>query len=390
MSRVTFQKTHFLLKRWAVPEIFGKGALANAVREQSKFAKKLVKTPLPALNPLFAFAFRTKYEKSPNLQTERTILDLYDGGAVGIDKMKLQVATDNELNHKKPIVIVFPGGNENTYSTKVQTLCSSYLNAGYSHIYMCNYRGRCNTPFRTAQFTFPFGKFNEVGAVVSHISEKFKDRPILLAGDCFGGYCIVDYLARSAEVNPNVVGGVIHSVQWNAESTFEKLMVDPNFSLYVKPWAKYNKNLLVEGKKGSEEFAQQVYEKIGKDKFAILSSLSMEQPYDVYQLYQIGLSSLAEGAFKDEADYIEKTSPHAKIKNSSLSRPLIVINADDDPTAPISLDDIESIEQETNLCFWLFACGGHCSYVKHLFPVDNFIDEVMVECSDILVNNFGH
>ena len=387
MSKVAFQKTHFLLKRWAVPEIFGKGAIANAVREQSKFAKKLVKTPLPALNPLFAFAYRTKYEKSPNLQTTRTILDLYDGGAIGIDKMELQKSSDSQSNNEKPIVLLFPGGNENTHSTKVQTLCSSYLEAGYSDVYMCNYRGRCNTPFRTPQFTIPYGKFNEVGAAVLHFSEKFKDRPILLAGDCFGGYCIVDYLLSGSDVGSNVVGGVIHSVQWNAEASNKTLLVDPNYSLYVKPWAKYTKNLLVQGKKGNEEFSQQVYEKIGKDRFAILSSLSMEQPYDVFQLYQIGLSSLADGAFKDAKDYVNKTSPHAKIQNSSLARPLIVINADDDPTAPITHDDIEVMEKDPNLCFWLFACGGHCSYVKHLYPVTNYIDEAMVECSDILVNN---
>ena len=125
MSRVTFQKTHSLLKRWAVPEIFGKGSLASAIRDQSRFAKKLVKTPLPALNPLFAFAFRTKYEKSPNLKTTRTTIELYDGGAVGIDRMELEDTTSDDFNtnNSKPVILVFPGGNENTCSTKVQTLC---------------------------------------------------------------------------------------------------------------------------------------------------------------------------------------------------------------------------------------------------------------------------
>ena len=315
-------------------------------------------------------------------------MDLYDGGAVGLDKMELHGTPSKEADTSKPIILVFPGGNEHTNSTKVQTLCSSYLNSGYGDIYMCNYRGRSNTPFRTPQFSLPYGKYNEVGAVVTFLRGMFKDRPILLVGDCFGGYCIVDYLT-SAGVNSGVVGGVIHSVQWNAESANKKMMIDPNYSLYVKPWAKYTKNLLVAGKKGNEEFAQQVYEKIGKERFEVLSSLSMEQPYDVHQLYKIGLSHLAEGAFQDEEDYINKTSPHKKIERSSLSRPLIVINADDDPTAPIDLDDIEVIEKDPNLCFWLFACGGHCSYVKHLFPATNFIDEAMVECSDILVKNFG-
>lgn len=387
MARVAFQKTHFLLKRWAVPEIFGKGPIAAAIKDQSRFAKKLVKTPLPALNPLFAFAFRTKYEKSPNLRTTRTVLELYDGGAIGIDKMELP-DSDQSGDSDKPIILMFPGGNENTHSIKVQTLCSSYLKAGYGDIYMCNYRGRCNTPFRTPQFTLPYGKFNEVGAAVTYFSEKFEDRPILLAGDCFGGYCIVDYFT-GGNVRPNVIGGVVHSVQWNAESANKTLLVDPNYSLYVKPWAKYTKNLLVSGKKGNEEFAQQVYKKIGRERFAILSNLSMEQPYDVYQLYKIGLSSLADGAFGDEADYMAKTSPHKKIEHLSVAKPLVVINADDDPTAPIDLDDIDLIEKDPNLCFWLFACGGHCSYVKHLFPVHNFIDEVMVECTDILVNKFG-
>lgn len=390
MSRVTFQKTHSLLKRWAVPEIFGKGSLASAVRDQSRFAKKLVKTPLPALNPLFAFAFRTKYEKSPNLKTTRTTIELYDGGAVGIDRMELEDTSSNDFNTNtsKPIILMFPGGNENTYSTKVQTLCSSYLNAGYPDIYMCNYRGRCNTPFRTPQISMPYGKFNEVGAIVSYMNKTFKGRPIILTGDCFGGYCIVDYLT-CAEVDDNVVGGVVHSVQWNADSADKKLMVEPYYSLYVKPWAKYTKNLLISGRKGNEEFTKQVYEKIGKERFAGLTSLSMEHPYDLIQLQRIGLNPLADGAFTDEIDFRNKTSPHKRIENSPLSKPLIVINADDDPTAPIDLDDIEVMEKDPNMCFWLFACGGHCSYVKHLFPATNFIDEVMVECSDILVKNFG-
>ena len=389
MSGVTLHKTHFLLKRWAVPEVFGKGPLANAVREQSKFAQKLIKTPLPALNPVFAFAFRTKYEKQIYLRSTRTVLDLHDGGAVGIDKMELEVESSNESDPSQPTILIFPGGNENKFNTKVQTLCSAYLNAGFSDVFVCNYRGRCHTPFRNPRLSFPLGEYNDVGAIVSYFSDRFKDRPILLVGNCYGSHFIMDYLTRGAEIHSNVIGGVVHSMVWDVMSSNETLLVEPNYSLYVKPFVKFNKNLLVDGQKGNEKFAVQIYEKLGKEKMEILSSLSMEQPGDVYPLYDIGLSSLVDGAFKGYKDYCAQICPNAKIKNSSLSRSLVVVNAADDPMNLLSLTDLEQIELDPNICFWLFAAGGHCSYVKNLFPVRNFIDEVMVECSDILAKNFG-
>ena len=392
MARVAFQKTHFLVKGWAVPEIFGKGPLANAIRSQSKLSKKMYKTPLPALNPHFAHNFRMKHEKSPNLRTTRTVVDLSDGGILGIDKMELPDSTSQGSVSNKPIVLVFPGGSVTTYSPKAQTLCMSYLTAGYSDVYMCNYRGKCNTPLLTPRLSFPIGEYNDLSAVVTHVSEKFPDRPILIVGDCFGSRFAIDYLTRDDNViDSNVVGGVFHSIQWNSDTAVPLSLTEPLYSRYWKPWGRFNKDLLVkgQGKKGNKEFVQQVYEKIGSDGFNTLSSLSMEQSSDMDLLYLAGFSKLVDGAFTDYKDYFDKTSPHLKIKNLSLSRPLIVINADDDPMAPISLEDIADIEKDPKLCLWFFSAGGHGSYVSRLFPCDNFINATMVECSDILISNLG-
>ena len=393
MSRIAFRKTHALIKKWAAPEVFGTGALAKAIR-QSKYAEKLIKSPLPCLNPYFAFMYRTKFEKSPNLGHERIFVDCPDGGVIGIDKMEQSTQSGNSGGKEKPIILMFPGGNETTLATKVQTLCKRYLDSGYDDVFMCNYRGQYNSPFKTPQFSMGHGKFNDIHVIVDHINNQYGERDILLAGDCFGGMCVVDYFTTTYRPVPdNVIGGVIHSVQWNFVETRKVQFTEPQYSLFVKPWVKYQKTLLTKGKKGSESLKDMVKERIGAKNFSIISGLSFEDPEQHKPLFMLGLGPLygltTDGNmlnYEEFADiYLRAFSPHYKLQANKLSRPLVVINALDDPTGPIGENDIAEMEQDPNMCFWLFATGGHCGYIKHMFPVSNFIDEVMVDCSDVVV-----
>ena len=273
-ARIIFSKVHPIIKKWTYPQVFGSGPIANYIRSNSESLNKMYKSPLPCTSSAFAFWFRTRYEKCEGVNAERVFVDVPDGGVLGLDKMTL---TDKQASLKssiKPIILVFPGGNETTYSTKVQTLCKTFLQNGFNDIFMCNYRGRCNTPLKTPQFTFPFVYFNDIHPIVQCIEKTYPDRQILLTGDCFGANFIMDYISSdNCKNNSSVMGAVFHSIQWNSYLSGEKLAKEPYFSLFVKPWGKMTKNLLVNGKKCSEDFGKVVLEKIGKDNYAIIQSL---------------------------------------------------------------------------------------------------------------------
>ena len=78
------------------------------------------------------------------------------------------------------------------------------------------------------------------------------------------------------------------------------------------------------GKEENKEFVHQVYQKIGRERFEIISSLLMKQASDWDQLHLHGFSELVDGSFKfnftDFQDYLDKSSPRLKLKDSSLSR----------------------------------------------------------------------
>ena len=109
----------------------------------------------------------------------------------------------------------------------------------------------------------------------------------------------------------------------------------------------------------------------------------METLSDIKTLQVKGLLKLCDDVFTDEIEYVRQVSSHNKV--GSLHRPIVAINAVDDPIAPMSDEDIANIDNDPNLCFWFFGTGGHCGYVKSMFPkVTNCIDDVVVESSDLL------
>ena len=386
MSRISFKKSNVLIKKWGFPRIFGNGVIANLIKDKSIFTKTATKSPLLCLNPMFAFWFRTNYEKAPKLKCKRTLLKYSDGGEASIDKMldANEINSDNDfIDLETPIILVFPGANESTWATKVLTLSSSYLKHGFNDIFICNYRGRCKTPLTTAQFSFPFGRFNDVQYSVDYIKDNFPNRKILLVGSCFGAQCIVDYLTcQSDKVPHNVVGAVVHSVQWNACEASSLLMKEPIYSRFMKPWATYTKDILI------KQFSQEISKKIGLDNFSTFSSLSFDRYTDINTMYKTGIGRfIVDDLVNDHNDYATLSSPHLKISKFPVVKPLIIINSIDDPTAPITMQEINEIEKDPNICLSLLSCGGHCAFVRSMLPTTNFIDDIMIECSNIIVHH---
>eukprot|EP00116_Pleurobrachia_bachei_P005024 sb/3465286/ len=384
MVKFPFRQAHPLVRKWAQPLVFGKGPITEAIRTQSPLVNRQIRTPLPCLNPVSAFVFRTKYEKSPELRLVRHLVKTDDGGCLGVDKMERDGV---EGDPDKPIVVVFPGGNEVSISTKIQTLCAKYLDASYGDVFMCNYRGKFKTPLLTAQLTFQNGRFNDVYQVVNYIADLYPDRKILISADCFGGSCALDYLLTSsyAPVNENVIGCVAHSVQMNLIETNKGILTEPGYSLFVKNYNKYLQHVLTHDRYGSVGLPDMVRKKMGDKLYETMEKLELDTIDDHTQLY-MGFSVLLDNAFTSPEDYIYQTSPHCKLQRASLTRPMVIINSQDDFTAPVSQEDIEIFEKDPNLCFWLNPNGGHCSYVRTMYPtVTNYIDEMVVNCSDILV-----
>ena len=124
-----------------------------------------------------------KNEKSPNLRTARTVVDLTDCGIMGIDKMELSLSqmrptrTQSPTNRSSCLVLMETRqrSRQKLWLSACLTWMRLLRNAGYSDVYMCNYRGKCNTPLLTPRLSFPIGEYNDLSAVVTHVSEKFPD-----------------------------------------------------------------------------------------------------------------------------------------------------------------------------------------------------------------------
>ena len=374
-----------LIKKWKYANIYGKGRVAKSIKKRSIFSATITKSPLLCLNPVFAFWFRTKFEKSPKLESKRTVIQYPDGGEASLDQMlesNLNYEDSQFLHSENPVILVIPGISENTWSTKVQTLISTYLRNGYNDVFICNYRGRCMTPLKTTQLSWPFGRFNDIQYVVAYIKETFPNRKIILVGNCFGGMCIVDYLtSQSYKVPDDVIGGVVHSIQWNVHEGTKLLMKEPFFSFLVKPWASYTKNILL------KQRSQDLCEKVGLHNFKTFSSLPFDTYLDIDTLWKTGLGFTVDNLIKDSNDYAALSSPHLKIRNFPVAKPLVIINSIDDPVAPISMEELEEIEKDPGICLSLLSCGGHCAFVKSMLPTTNFIDDIMLECSNIVVHD---
>jgi len=378
MNKIAF-KSHPLIKKWAFPNLYGSGDLYQAIKTKSKLLHKTYNTPIPCLNPVTAFVLRSKYEKSPVFKQTRILIPMSDGGTVGLDMMELSGCTANPA---LPNVIVFPGGNETFKSTKPRTLMRTYLEAGYPRVFIANCRGKGHTALTSPRFTFPFGEYNDVHGIVEVLEEKFKDERWLLSGSCYGGTMILDYLASTKSERDSVIGGVVHSMQWDARRASEIIGREPMFSMFMKPYAVKNRDKLLNVKPGEEGVNKQFVELIGKENVEELRNLKMETREEIDKFYKIGINPIAGNFMTCSEDYVKNFTCDMKV--ATITKPLMVINAVDDITFPMNQNDIANIVSNPNLCLWLFASGGHCGYVKSLFPVTNWIDEVMVECSDIV------
>lgn len=386
MNRIAF-KSHPLLKKWAIPNLYGSGGLFKRIKAESMLLQKSYNPPFLCLNPIVSFLLRSKYEKSPKLKITRVSIPMSDGGTVGLDMMELQNKAASISNPLLPNVIHFPAGNETCYSTKPQTLLKNYLEAGYPRVFVCNIRGKGSTPLTSPRFTFPYGDYSDVSGVIEVLEDMYKDERWLLSGACFGGACVIDYLSSPQSNKSNIIGGVLHSIQWNLARSNELAMAEPAFSLIMKPFAREMRDKLLYQKPGSEDVQQQIYEMIGKEDVEMLKNSPMKTVEEIEQLYIRGFSPVLNYEIKNHADYFERMSPNNKFQ--SIRKPLVIVNAADDFAAPLDQSDVDDLATNPNICLWLFAAGGHCAYVKSLWPVTNAIDDVMVECSNIVCENMS-
>ena len=214
-------ESHPLIQKWAKPQLFGTGQLYNNINARSKLLQKQYRPPLLCLNPQRSNHIRTKYEKFTKLDVSRSFLDMPDGGLVGVDRMTLPEGQSPAVNHSLPNILFFPGSTGNSFSGQVQTLSKSFLDNGYSKVFVSNYRGMCNTPLRTPKFSFPFGAFNDMPHIIEQL-EQIYDEQWLLIGNCFGTVHLIDYMSTEHSKRKSILGAVGHGFPWNINKSLSE------------------------------------------------------------------------------------------------------------------------------------------------------------------------
>jgi abhydrolase domain-containing protein 1/3 len=127
-----------------------------------------------------------KVQLNGELNYERELLDLPDGGVLALDWANLG-------NKNRLIVLVLPGLTGCSQDNYVSHMVQKAEKLSCLAVVM-NYRGN-QVELRTPR-TFCAVNYDDVHFVVSHIRKKYKDHKILAIGLSMGGLKLAGYLAK--------------------------------------------------------------------------------------------------------------------------------------------------------------------------------------------------
>ncbi|KAM0059932.1 putative alcohol O-acetyltransferase [Helianthus debilis subsp. tardiflorus] len=288
------------------------------------------------LETIFAYYFRS----TPDVRFRRQCLRTKDNGTVSLDWI---VGDDRNLSPKSPVLILLPGLTGGSGDSYVRHMLLRARKKGW-RVVVFNSRGCGHGPVTTPQF-YSASFLGDISEVVEHVSSRYPDANLYAAGWSLGGNIIVNYLAQEAE-NCRLSGAVSLCNPFNLVYANEDLRKGFNI-VYDKALASSLRRIF---KKHAPLFEEM------SDEYNIPAAANCKSIRE----FDEALTSVSFG-FKSVDDYYSKSSSSNSIQR--VCKPLLCIQAENDPIAPARAIPREAINANSNCMLIVTPEGGHLGWI---------------------------
>lgn len=281
---------------------------------------------------------------------ERIELKLKDGSTLTYDVYQPVYKASEDIT-----LVIVPGICNSSESVYVRT----FVHYSQCHGFRCavlNHIGALSSVPLSSSRIFTYGYTSDLGAMVSHLNEKYSSSKLVCIGYSMGGNTVTKYLGEEDMKRPsNIIGGISICQGYDIIKGTKLLLQWQNFRrlyLYViteamKAIILRNRNMLL-----SEEVKKK-YNLIEKEVVAAATLPELDDSYTRKVYNYPSLSSLYK--WSSSCNYIK-----------TINIPMIYINALDDPLVPeeLLIPMREFASQRENVAYIEVSHGGHLGFYE--------------------------
>ncbi|XP_064652799.1 protein ABHD1-like isoform X3 [Lineus longissimus] len=287
---------------------------------------------------------RALLQKGPKFDyTESEPLSLPDGGQVKLD----WYCDEKKDDPKQPTVLILPGLTGSSDDCYIRIFVKITADLGYRAV-VFNNRGNGGAKLMTPR-TYCAADTADLEQVVSHISKKYKDAPLMAMGISLGGIMLGQYVSTRGRSACKLVGAMLLSSGWDIPPNVKFIESPLNMLAINKPCVY---NLLNSFKRNMEMFEDQF------DVGHILKSSTIREFDERFTSKMFGFASC-------EA-YYQQASLHDKIHQIKI--PVLSLNAADDPFSLLETIPVKEMEANDNIACVITSHGGHIGFLDGLWP----------------------
>ncbi|KAF0306306.1 Phospholipase ABHD3 [Amphibalanus amphitrite] len=306
----------------------------------------------------------------PNIDYQRELVDLPDGGVVALDWHRASFKGAKK-DDPHPIVLLVPGLTGSSQSDYIRSLIHVSEKIGASCVVL-NQRGRGGVKLKTPR-TYCAANSEDLGFVIDHLHKTFPRARLMLTGVSLGGMIVGNYLQQqSSAAVDKVLAAMIISVPWNVFVGCASLET-PHLNLMLN---RHLADCLVDSVKMHEDVIN--HENAPWNWKEVCKSRTIREFDASFVVKQFG--------FRDVEDYYTAASLNDKLHRIQV--PLLGLNAADDPFIPFNGVPLEQVKQTSHVAIVMTSHGGHIGFMEGMLPFrQNYIDRVFAEyCRAALAN----
>ncbi|XVE58153.1 hypothetical protein DITRI_Ditri04bG0147400 [Diplodiscus trichospermus] len=284
--------------------------------------------------------FASFFRSVPHVRLRRECLQAKDGGTVALDWV---VGDDRRLPPDSPILILMPGLTGGSQDSYIRHMLTTAKRRGW-RVVVFNMRGCGGSPVTTPQF-YSASFVGDMCEVVEHVGARYPEANLYAAAWSLGANILVRYLGDESHTCP-LSGAVSLCNPFNLVIAFDNFNVGFN-KVYDRALArsicKIFKNHAL------------LFEDIGGE-FNIPLAANAKAVRD----FDEGITRVCFG-FKSLSQYYYDASSFHSIKH--VQRPLLCIQAANDPISPSRAIPWEDIKANPNCMLIVTPKGGHLGWV---------------------------
>lgn len=295
--------------------------------KESKYDKSI---PFLHKNKHFSTIYAAKVKRFSAPKYQREKLELEDGDFLNIDYT---------LSSSQKAVILCHGLEGNSQRTYINSCADYFLNQNFS-VFAWNNRS-CGGEMNRLPRLYHHATIEDLDAVIQFALSK-EIQEVYLIGFSMGGAQVLNYFGRIPNLDSKVKAGVAISVPIEIKASADSLKKGFN--------QVYMKNFVLDLTKKLKIKAQQFPELMDWNKIKNITNFDYLDDNFTAPMH----------GFTDKEDYYFKVSPARSI--DKIEKPILIINAFDDPFLGEGCFPVELAENNTNIYLETPKYGGHCAY----------------------------